>query len=351
MPKQHATKGKIVKRVIIIVVSILIVLGFSGYLIIHSYINKMNLISKDNQETEELESEEINNEATESTEGEEVNLDDKLRENMENSSTPIMANKNVFNILLIGSDTRESGGSGRSDSMILVSINKSTKSIIATSLLRDIYLPIPGKGSNRINAAYAYGGADLLMETIEQNFKIKVDNYASVDFFSFMDIVDAVGGVTIDVTDAELRYINDYVRSLNSLTGDDTNTDTLEASGTQLLNGKQALSYSRIRYIGTDFERTARQRRVLEQIFNKVKTLNIMELNNLLNKILPQITTNLTEGKIFSLLLKVPAYARYDLKQWSIPAENSYSFKKINGMSVLGIDFEENINILQDYLE
>lgn len=351
MPKQNATKNKVLKKVIIIVVSILIVLCFSGYLIIHSYIRKMNLITKENQGTEELESEGVNNETIDSTKGEEVNLDDKLRKDMENNSTPILANKKVFNILLIGSDTRKLGGTGRSDSMIIISINKSTKSIIATSLLRDIYLPIPGRGSNRINAAYAFGGADLLMKTIEQNFKIKLDTYASVDFFSFMDIVDAVGGVTIDVTDKELRYVNDYVRSLNSLTHEDKNKDTLTASGTQLLNGKQALGYSRIRYIGTDFERTARQRRVLEQIFIKVKSLNIIELNNLLNKILPQVTTNLTEGQIFSLLLSLPAYSNYDLKQWSIPAEDSYSFKTVNGMSVLNIDFEENIGILQEYLK
>lgn len=264
-------------------------------------------------------------------------LEAEIRKNMEDKSIPIKDDDKVLNILLIGSDTRSQKERGRSDSMILISINKKTKKIVATSLLRDIYLKIPGKRNNRMNAAYSFGGADLLMDTIQKNFKVKIDRYVSVDFMSFVDIIDQVGGVTIDVTPREAKAIN-----LN-LAG-----DTIVSSGVQVLNGRQALGYSRLRSVGyCDFDRTARQRRVLEQVYNKVKGLNLIQLNDLLNKILPGITTNLSEGEILYQILSLPKYFKYDIDQWSIPEKTSYKDMRIRGMSVLGIDFKENINKLQ----
>lgn len=232
--------------------------------------------------------------------------------------------------------------------MILVSINKKTKKIIVTSILRDIYLQIPGKkNNNRINEAYAFGGADLLMETIEQNFRIQVEQYASVDFYAFIDIVDAVEGVTLEVTEKEIPVINGYVMELNRLTGQEETKDLLTEPGTLLLSGKQALGYARNRYVGnSDFERTARQRRVLEQIFKKVKNSNLAEIKDLLNIILPHVTTNLTEGEMFSLILSLPSYIDYDIEQWSIPMTGTYTSKRIRGMAVLGIDFNKNIGEL-----
>jgi LCP family protein required for cell wall assembly len=275
------------------------------------------------------------------------NLEEKIRKNMEDNQTPIINDKDVTNILLIGCDTRKKGGSGRSDAMILVSINKKDKTITVTSILRDIYLQIPGKKNNRINAAYAMGGASLLMDTIEQNFKIKVDRFASVDFYAFIDIVDTIGGITLDVTEKEISVINRYIEEMNRLTGQDKVLDKITSPGTYLLNGKQTLGYVRNRYVGTDFARTARQREVLEKIFNGVKDLNLIKLNELMNKILPQVTTNLTEGEIFSMILSLPSYATYELQQWSIPMKGTYSNLRINKMSVLGIDFEENIKEIQ----
>ncbi|NLZ81307.1 MAG: LytR family transcriptional regulator, partial [Clostridiales bacterium] len=243
-------------------------------------------------------------------------------------------------------DSRKAGGTGRSDAMILVSINKSKKEIVSSSLLRDIYLQIPGKGNNRLNAAYAFGGANLLLDTIEENFKVKVDKYAAVDFYSFMSIVDAVEGVTLEVTKEEIPIINSYVKELNKLTGQDESNDFLTEPGLLHLNGKQALGYARNRYIGSDFERTARQRRVLEQVFLKVKSADLIQINELLNTFLPQVTSNITEAEVFSLILSLPAYSGYELKQLSIPVKNSYSFMRIEGMSVIGIDFEKNIEVM-----
>ncbi|NLP34796.1 MAG: LCP family protein [Clostridiales bacterium] len=356
---------KIFLKVAIGAISVVAVIILASYLIIHRYINKMNLVtSEDDITNEQMEcgSEEAAELASsleadykleavdiaDSLEDEISHLEEKIRNNMEENQTPIMQDDEVFNILLIGSDTRKPENRGRSDAMIVVSINKKTKTITATSILRDIYLKIPGKNNNRINAAYVYGGAELLMETIEQNFRLKVDRYASVDFYVFIDIIDALGGVTLDVTEKEIKVINNFVAEFNRRTDQEETFDQLTEPGIILLNGKQALAYARNRSVGNnDFERTARQRRVLEQIFLKVKDIGLLELSNLMNKLLPQVITNLTEGEIFSLILSLPSYAMYDLQQWSIPVNGSYSHLRIRGMSVLGIDFDENIREIE----
>jgi LCP family protein required for cell wall assembly len=352
--------AKVIKIAVLGIAAIIAAAGITAYAVLHSYLNKINLVTVDQQpsppiaeeavpEYEDLEVEAAPCPAAADSidsSGEEITaMEDKIRKNMEANQIPILQDEDVFNVLLIGSDTRTSGGNGRSDAMIVVSINKRTKTITATSILRDIYLQIPGKKNNRINAAYALGGADLLMDTIEQNFKMPIDRYASVDFFAFVDIVDAVGGVTIEVTEKEIPVINRYVAEMNQLTGVEESLDQLTTPGIQTLNGKQALGYARNRYVGNnDFERTARQRRVLEQIFTGAKDLNIIELNNLMKKILPQVTTNLKKGEIFSLILSMPSYIGYDLQQWSIPVQGSYSNMRIHGAAVLGIDFDKNID-------
>ncbi|CRZ34634.1 LytR family transcriptional attenuator [Herbinix hemicellulosilytica] len=329
-------------------ISVLLIIAISVFFIIRSYIKKINIVSAVEEtyiDEEELEPEpeDLFADITDSPKEEIDLIEERIRKNMEDNQTPIVNDDDVTNILLIGSDTRKKGGFGRSDAMIIVSINKRNKTITATSILRDIYLKIPGKKNNRINAAYALGGAGLLMDTIEKNFKIKVDRFVSVDFYAFIEIVDAVGGIKLDVTDKEVPIINNYVEELNRLNGQDEALDKLTGPGSYLLNGKQTLGYVRNRYIGTDFARTARQREVLEKIFNGVKGLSITRLNGLMNEILPEVTTNLTEGEIFSLILSLPTYALYDLQQLTVPVSNSYKNLRINNMAVLGIDFEKNI--------
>lgn len=334
------------------------------YLAIHNYYSKMNIVdgrtegtgNYGNGATDEkwiLNGSEIDSSLSEdnlpdSTDDEIDALEQSIRINMENQAEELMGNKKVFNILLIGCDAREEGGRGRADSIILISINKESEQLIATSIMRDIYVEIPGHGNNRINAAYAYGGADLLVETVEKNFKIQIDRYASVDFFVFMDIVDQMGGVDLEISDEEFLVANAYINELNELLDEPYGTDWLPGGGPHHLNGKQALGYSRIRYVGdADFERTKRQRAVLEQIFNKVKDYNLIELNTLLNIILPEVTTDLTEGEAITLALGMNAYKKYDLKQYRLPYDDTWRNMRIKGMSVLGIDFETNIQNLK----
>lgn len=349
LKKVYSKKWLIIVSSIVLVI---LVLTSSSYLFIKSFIRKMNIVTNKELEqelvsvnhTEEVVEPYKSSDEPDSDKEEIALIEENIRNNMENNSASILSDKNVCNILLIGSDTRSKDDRGRSDAMIVVSINKKTKKIVGTSILRDIYIQIPGKeNNNRINTAYAYGGAKLLMDTIKQNFKIDIDRYVSINFFAFMDVIDAIDGVKINVKKEEIKVMNDYIRGLNTLLGNNLEQDIIKEEGEYILNGKQALGYARNRYVGTDFERTARQRRVLEQVFNNVKGLNIIELNELLNIILPQVTTNLTEGEIFSLILGLPSYKNYNIEQWSIPVKDSYQFLRIRGMDVIGLDFEKNI--------
>lgn len=257
----------------------------------------------------------------------------------------------IFNILVIGCDTRKKGGVGRSDAMILFSVNEDTEKIHMTSIMRDSYVSIPGKGNNRINAAYAFGGGRLLIDTIETNFGADVDKYVSFDFYSFVDVVDSISGIEVEVTEAEIPVLNSYVKELNKLNGREEGTYYVTESGLQHLNGTQALGYARIRYVGDgDFERTNRQRIVIAKVFEKAKTLNILEINDLLNTFLPQVKTNLTQEEILSLMLKALDYLQYDLESHRLPVDDSWKYMRVNGMSVLGIDLEKNQKALQEFI-
>lgn len=288
-----------------------------------------------------------NTDAEDLSEGEVRNYENYLRRNIESRAKELpYDSENVYNILVIGTDTREPDQGGRSDAMMIVSINRETKKIIMTSVMRDIYCTIPGVGNTRINHAYTYGGASLLLETIEYNFGIHLEDYVMIDFFGFMDTVDAIGGVELSVSADEIRVMNGYIRELNSLLGLDKSVDLLDADGAGILhlNGKQALAYSRVRYVGnSDFERTNRQRVMMATIMKKAKKLSLSELNDLMNAVLPCVTTSLTQREVLSLLLHAGEYLDYELVSGRIPTDGTWNSMKVRGMSVLGIDFAENV--------
>ncbi len=257
----------------------------------------------------------------------------------------------VTNVLVIGTDGRTLDERGRSDTMILVSLNSKTNKIFLTSLMRDSYVEIPGRGWNKLNAAYSYGGAELLMDTIEKNFDIRIDDYVSINFNSFASIVDSVGGIEIEVSDAEAKEINTILMAeVNELMGDAVDADLLSGGGVLKLNGKQALSYARIRHIGNaDFERTQRQRDVITKIVEKLKSFNPSVITEIAQNAVPQVTTNMSTAELYALSLRLPFLLGYDLEQLRIPAEGLYgNTTTSNGGSALSIDFVPNINILRE---
>lgn len=240
----------------------------------------------------------------------------------------IAASDGAVNFLLIGQDHREGETGNRSDTMILCTFHPSGEKLIMTSVLRDLYLPIPGHGSNRINAAYAIGGGRLLQQTMEDNFDIRIDGRIEVDFSQFSQIIDLLGGVDIHLRQDEAQLISEE-------TGTNLN------SGLQHLNGNQALSYSRIRKLDTDgdFSRTNRQRTVLEAIVSSYKSADLPTLLKTTANILPMITTDMNQGELLRHAISLfPRLSTCEIVSRRIPADGQYTDQTIDGMSVLVAD-------------
>ncbi len=263
-----------------------------------------------------------------------------------------LKSKGVYHILLIGNDSRSQDEEGRSDAMILLSISSKTKTIQMISLLRDMYVEIPGHDGNRLNAAYAFGGAELLLETVRQNLGIEVNRYIVVNFQAFANLVDAAGGVDLELSNEEVQWVNAYLNEYNMLRNMPIDTDYLDTSlsGMIHLNGPQALAYSRNRYIGTDFGRTERQRKVLSAVIKKLPLAAVTNMKELIDGLFPNLTTNLTKGECLRLSLQAGKFAVYELVQSSVPVSGTYSNASIRGMTVLQVDFEANKKYLQEQI-
>lgn len=256
----------------------------------------------------------------------------------------------VYNILLVGTDERNPQNGGRSDVMLLVSINKKTKQIVGTSFLRDLYVKIPEKGFDKLNASFAYGGIELLLDTLEYNFSLKVDRYIAVNFKSFIDIVDILGGLDISIKEEELYWLNQYIHASNLIVGCDEDADYLTfANGSpQHLNGRQSLAYARVRYVGNgDFTRTERQRTVVTEIFEKFKKTDPNTLIELLDTILPQVTTNIPTDEFLELICLLPELSSYEIVSSAIPNKQvGYGSITIGGISSLSIDMDAYVQYL-----
>ena len=238
----------------------------------------------------------------------------------------------VLNILLIGQDRREGEERARSDAMILCSYNRATGTLMLTSILRDLYVQIPGYQDNRINAAYASGGMALLDKTLEENLGIRVDGNVEVDFDQFSRIIDLLGGVTLELRQDEAELINHDVGG--SLT-----------EGTCRLTGIQALTYARIRKLDADgdFSRTERQQKVLRSLLDACRESGFVSLAGIVDDLLPMITTDIPAPRLAAYALELlPRMTELNITGHKIPAEGTYSAQNIRGMSVLMADMEEN---------
>ncbi len=216
--------------------------------------------------------------------------------------------KGYRNIVLFGVDARANTyDNTRSDCIIIASINQDTKDVKLTSIYRDTYVYIDGYGYDKITHAYAYGGPELAINTINKNFDLNITEFVAVNFDAVVDIIDAVGGVNIPIESAELNYINDYIAAVDQQMG--KRTPRITRTGTQNLSGVQALAYSRIRYTaGGDYKRAERMRDVLNAGFDKIKTLSVGKLNNLADILLPKVYTNITSGDIIAMIPDITQY-------------------------------------------
>jgi len=254
------------------------------------------------------------------------------------------------NIALFGVDSREGEltTDSRSDSIIIVSINHDAKQIKMLSLYRDTCVQVPGYGLTKLNHAYAYGGAQLAMSTINTNLDLNITEFATVDFYVLSDIIDALGGLDLEITEAEMEQINHNLKEQNKYVEDGKESDPLEEYGTVHLNGMQATAYARIRKIDNDFKRSERQRIVLSAIFEKAKTANITSLLNAVDAVLPEVYTNLSSTDIIALAKDVASYEIVD--------SQGFPFQVLTGSLGDGVSYvfadgwDVNVTELHQYL-
>lgn len=327
MSKHHHKKRSTTKVVLLVILCIiLLVAAIAGYLLTH-YTGLLG----------DLREEEIGSSYT-SEEGDTSSDPEQIVQ------TTTVAD-DVFSILLIGVDSRSTSAyTGRSDVQMLLSINQKSKKLVISSILRDCYVSIPGHGNNRINAAYAEGGTSLLSQTIKTNFGIPVNRVAVVNFKVVADFIDAVGGVDINLSQGEIEQINRNLGEQNRIFGYSTYRDTLSTSqaGDLHLNGNQALAYARIRYIGTDFERTKRQRTVMEDAIDKIGNMTLSQQSKLLKDFLPRVHTDLTTSEVVDLGSLVLRLKSYEVQSFSIPVDGTWRDMKVRGMDVLDVDYAAN---------
>ena len=271
-----------------------------------------------------------------------LTYDDSIGENIYLKDSGLLQSESVRNILFIGSDAREGLDGQRSDSMILFSIDTANKKIKLTSFLRDSYVYIPSKKYNtKLNAAFNYGGAQLLMDTIEYNFGVNIDDYVMVNYEVFIDLVNLLGGITIpDVTAKEAKYMQEQVNRPKFKEGTNKNVD-----------GRTAMWYCRIRYVDNDFGRTQRQRKVITSIVSKVAKTNPFKLIDIVKQVLPNISTSIDRNDLLSLGLGTFfKYIRYDIVQQQIPAEGTWWNERVYGQDVLKMNFDKNKTILKEFI-
>lgn len=269
------------------------------------------------------------------------------------SERDIKEYKMIENILLIGLDGTNDKLPKRSDTMIILTIDKLNKSLKLTSLARDTLVKIPGRGEEKLTHAYAYGQEELLMQTINENFDLDIKDYAVVNFKSFIDIVDIIGGVDINVNEKEIHHLNEVIKECYEVNHDDAkNIEYITSSGNHNLNGYQALAYARIRKLDTIYKRDERQRLILTNIAHKLSDVSISKYPQIAKSILRHIKVNIAFNKIIDLAFIAHELASYDISQLEFPISEYREEGRIGekGTYVVKWDKNKNIELLHQFI-
>lgn len=269
------------------------------------------------------------------------------------SERDIKEYKMIENILLIGLDGTNDKFPKRSDTMIILTIDKLNKSLKLTSLARDTLVKIPGRGEEKLTHAYAYGQEELLMQTINENFDLDIKDYAVVNFKSFIDIVDIIGGVDINVNEKEIHHLNEVIKECYGVNHEDTkNIEYITSSGNHNLNGYQALAYARIRKLDTIYKRDERQRLILTNIAHKLSDVSISKYLQIAKSILRHIKVNIAFNKIIDLAFIAHELASYDISQLEFPISEYREEGRIGekGTYVVKWDKNKNIELLHQFI-
>jgi len=254
----------------------------------------------------------------------------------------------VFNILLVGVDARGNEKNSRSDTIVLASYNKTEHSVKLISFLRDTYVNIPSKGWNKINAATSFGGVGMLINTLNENFNLDIQHYVQIKFDDFKEVIDLMGGLDVELTDAEIRYINKKLHVENR----DYNNDITAEAGVVHLNGTQTLWHCRNRSVGNgDFARTDRQREVLNLILNKALDLSASQMSSLVYSMKDYVDLNVPLNLILSLGKDAGITKELTVESYSVPFDGEFTYATKGGASVLILDMKDTVVRLFEILE
>lgn len=353
--KQGPSWKKIMGISLCIILAIVVAGGVLIYTIGHELISSTNFVADEDVKTVQVE--ELPEEAKETVSAEEKKgrvLDEselnEIHQQMNQlSDVDTVEDEDVYNLLLVGVDRRDKTWNGNSDSMMLVSINHTAKRVSVVSLMRDTYVDIPGYGYNKLNAAYALGGGPLLTETITDTYKVDVSRYAAVDFENMIQIIDALGGIDLEMTDAEVEVANGYMLDMCNTLGLNGYDYVLPGGGVYHCNGVQAVAYARNRYVGnSDYARTERQRYVISQIIEEVKRMDVAQLTQFVKDVLPLVTHNVEETEIWDLVTKAPEILQYKFVQDRIPYDNMYDVIYVDSQDMLVPQWETTIEKLHN---
>ena len=271
----------------------------------------------------------------------------KKEPSISKSDTEFQEVKGITNVLLIGVDARDLDEPCRSDSMIIATLDNNNKKVKLTSLFRDTLVDIPGHGEAKLNAAYMLGGPELLMKTVKETYNVSIDKYIIINFWGFETIVDYIGGIEVDVKDYQLEELNKYIGE--STGGNDC---PVEKAGIQTLNGKQALSYARIRYnVGDEYERTDRQREVIFKVIEKLQNTKPSKYLGIMNTMLEYIKTNIDPLEALNMAYTIYKLPSLDVEQLQIPLvalSETRNYKELG--SVFLMDRLQNASILYNFI-
>lgn len=320
-PKKKVSKKKISAIVVGIIIVVIIILLCGSYFFVNSFLSKIHRVTINNNELGISQKAELNS----------------------------LDNKGVHNIYLFGVDEPE-GVPGRSDAIMIMSVNDTKHTLKLVSILRDSYVPIPGHTAQKVNAAYAFGGPQLAMETLNKDYGLDIHNFISCNFTSLPAIINILGGTQVDLTPEEvyeIKFPYDQLKTLDH----EPNAPNITHAGPQTLDGLQTMAYLRIRHkTGGDYARTYRQRQVIEQLFHRVKNISLTEYPELLSKVAPALETNMSNSEIWQFGEDILATGSDSIQEARVPVDSNCSSKTVNGIWYLVFNQAETNQNLHNFL-
>lgn len=275
-----------------------------------------------------------------------------ISDKFKNNDTATNTYKDVVNIVLLGLDEKVDNIQ-RSDAIMIATLDPTNNKLKITSLMRDSYvnIPDPGPGYDKLTHAYAYGGPELAIKTINKNFDLNITDYVSVDFSQMENIIDALGGIDMEMSKTELENVNEYLDIVYEAAGKPSKHVSFNKEGKVHMTGYESLGYTRIRGTeGGDFDRTTRQRKIMDEIFNNISSAGVAKLAVMMNKLLPYVETSLTNTEMLNLGTQVLSIGSGNLEQQRFPRDDYSKDDKIDGIYYYTFDEDIARKEIYEYL-